>query len=233
MKKVCTKCDVEKLLEDFPKNSTRKDGHASWCKVCNSNWKKDNKEHISDYNKAYIENNKEYVAELKKKNYDENRDSILLKHKKKREENLEEYRARDKKRDDARKDARVVYSKKWAQRPETKVVRVNAQNKRRAKYKETDITTEWLTELRVLTVHCPTCNCEMIEDGLAQNGKTLDHIITLNTFGTHTMDNVRYICRKCNNSRPKDNSDVEESFITEFKFRHNVEEEQKITLKKE
>jgi len=255
MKKVCTKCNIEKLLEEFPKSKRRKDGRASWCLKCNSDWKKENKdsinitrrkyakansekisqynknwkqensEHIKDYNSAYREENIEYLSWLKKNNYYDKQEEILNKRKQSRLDDPEKYRERDKKHDAGRKDKRKEYSKEWTKRPSSRVVRVNNQNKRRAKYKETDITTEWLTELRVLAVYCPTCDCKMVEDGLAQNGKTLDHIITLNTFGTHTMDNVRYICRKCNNSRPKDNSDVEESFITEFRFRHNVEEQ--------
>lgn len=32
--KTCPKCKTEKDLEEFPKASSRKDGHAAWCKVC-------------------------------------------------------------------------------------------------------------------------------------------------------------------------------------------------------
>ena len=42
--------------------------------------------------------------------------------------------------------------------------------------------------------------------------KTLDHIIPINKKcnGLHIMANVRYICRKCNGTRPKDGSDLQE-----------------------
>jgi len=38
--KVCTKCDVEKNLSEFHKNSYHKDGHQSACKACRNTAKK-------------------------------------------------------------------------------------------------------------------------------------------------------------------------------------------------
>lgn len=32
--KLCAKCDVPKLLEDFPKHPDTKDGRGSWCRSC-------------------------------------------------------------------------------------------------------------------------------------------------------------------------------------------------------
>lgn len=40
------------------------------------------------------------------------------------------------------------------------------------------------------------------------NSKQLDHILPLNIGGTHTVGNVRIICRTCNLARPKDGSDL-------------------------
>ena len=37
--------------------------------------------------------------------------------------------------------------------------------------------------------------------------RQLDHIIPLNIGGLNIKNNVRYICGKCNNHRPKDGSD--------------------------
>ena len=50
----------------------------------------------------------------------------------------------------------------------------------------------------------------MIKDGNKFNGKNLDHIIPINDTckGTHTMNNVRILCRICNQTRPKDGSDI-------------------------
>ena len=37
MEKTCTQCQVTKLLTEFHKNNTCKDGHISICKLCTSN----------------------------------------------------------------------------------------------------------------------------------------------------------------------------------------------------
>lgn len=44
--KQCTKCKIEKSLEDFSRNKTRKDGRSTICKVC---WK--------EYYASYYKNN--------------------------------------------------------------------------------------------------------------------------------------------------------------------------------
>ena len=50
----------------------------------------------------------------------------------------------------------------------------------------------------------------MIDIPFLPNSRHLDHIIPLNpkASGTHTTDNVRFICLKCNLKRPKDGSDI-------------------------
>jgi hypothetical protein len=73
---------------------------------------------------------------------------------------------------------------------------------------DTDITSAWLAELKAQATSCPVCDVEMISDGREMNGKTLDHIIPVNVGGKHLKQNVRYICRACNLSRPKDGSDI-------------------------
>ena len=54
---------------------------------------------------------------------------------------------------------------------------------------------------------CPLCDVRMTSKPHLPNSKELDHILPVNQGGTHTHGNVRIICRKCNQSRPKDGSD--------------------------
>jgi 5-methylcytosine-specific restriction endonuclease McrA len=49
----------------------------------------------------------------------------------------------------------------------------------------------------------------MTDESNQPNSKHLDHIIPVVMGGTHTMGNVRIICRTCNLSRPKDGSDLD------------------------
>lgn len=67
----------------------------------------------------------------------------------------------------------------------------------------TDITWEWLAELRFDTKICPLCSCIMVRNGREAHGKTLDHIVPINIGGLHTKDNVRFICKRCNLGRSK------------------------------
>lgn len=59
MKKICTKCKVMKLLDDFHKSNKNKSGRKSWCKVCRS----------KDRRQRYL-SNKEHELALSKLRYE-------------------------------------------------------------------------------------------------------------------------------------------------------------------
>jgi hypothetical protein len=78
--KKCSKCKLEKTLEEFGKNKTRKDGLSHICKKCRiinskkyyesnidniKKYRENNKEKIKDINKRHRENNKEYNKKYK------------------------------------------------------------------------------------------------------------------------------------------------------------------------
>ncbi len=64
--KVCSKCDVEKLLLEFNADSRRKDGKRASCKSCDSTLKKRIREaNIDQYRRRNAENNRKYRASLK------------------------------------------------------------------------------------------------------------------------------------------------------------------------
>jgi hypothetical protein len=63
------------------------------------------------------------------------------------------------------------------------------------------------TAMRTAVDSCPLCMCRMTDDCRTPTSKELDHIVPLNVGGTHTVANVRIICRLCNLRRPKDGSD--------------------------
>lgn len=65
MKKTCSKCKVEKPMEDFQKLARNKDGHTSQCKVCKR-----------EYDNTHYKNNqhrKEYITKNRKQARDETR----------------------------------------------------------------------------------------------------------------------------------------------------------------
>lgn len=80
--KKCAKCNVGYSLDEFPKDSSKKDGHKSYCFPCNrqvvtkSTLKRKDKRHIeninnrktiSEYNKNYYNKNKNIFQENYKK----------------------------------------------------------------------------------------------------------------------------------------------------------------------
>ena len=79
-KKICSKCVVEKRLEEFHKYKYSKDGVKTICKLCISTINKipENRIKKNDYHKLWVGNNKEKVKGYKLKEYEKNKESILL-----------------------------------------------------------------------------------------------------------------------------------------------------------
>ena len=78
---------------------------------------------------------------------------------------------------------------------------LNNIHKRRLRIKFTDIDSKWLKKLYEDTNTCEVCNRKMKD-------KSIDHILPLNVGGLHIKSNVRIICLKCNQQRPKNGSDI-------------------------
>jgi len=80
-------------------------------------------------------------------------------------------------------------------------------HQRRAVARWTDLSAGVERALRAKARRCPLCSVVMIDVPQQPNSKELDHIIPIGVGGTHTLGNVRIICRSCNLRRPKDGSD--------------------------
>lgn len=78
---------------------------------------------------------------------------------------------------------------------------------RRAKTRRSDVSLAYEIGMRRKTKRCPLCRVRLIDQPYLPTSKELDHMIPLNVGGTHTMGNVRIICRSCNLKRPNDGSD--------------------------
>lgn len=73
--KTCTKCNIEKPLEEFNKRKQSKDGYNSHCRLCANNY---TRKSYTEYNKNYSLLNKEKKKEYNKKWVEENRDKNRL-----------------------------------------------------------------------------------------------------------------------------------------------------------
>jgi hypothetical protein len=72
-----------------------------------------------------------------------------------------------------------------------------------------NLTAQYERELRAQAVRCPLCGTALIDAPFQLDSKELDHIVPVYVGGTHTVDNVRIICRACNQRRPRDGSDYQ------------------------
>lgn len=93
--------------------------------------------------------------------------------------------------------------------PEKLKANYRARNYRRraARRRIGDVTKEYERSLRVKAKRCPLCDVKLSDAPYLPDSKELDHIVPVNMGGTHTIGNVRVICRLCNQKRPKDGSD--------------------------
>lgn len=102
MYKICSKCKEEKLVDDFARRKSSKDGHDSHCKNCVKHYHEINKNRISEYNRQYKEDNKdqfsEYHKQYRKQYYEDNKDKILEQHKHYKKANRPKFNALNAKR---------------------------------------------------------------------------------------------------------------------------------------
>ncbi len=64
--KTCTKCNIEKSLDNFVKNKRQKDGYHYVCKECHLLYKNQNKDKIKEKHTKWKTNNKEYITNYNK-----------------------------------------------------------------------------------------------------------------------------------------------------------------------
>lgn len=79
-------------------------------------------------------------------------------------------------------------------------------NRRRLARKNGDVTPEQMAPL-LRKRKCPLCRVYMTNDAAKPTSREIDHIVPLNVGGTDTIENLRALCRACNNRRPRDGSD--------------------------
>ncbi len=101
MKRICTKCGIEKDLEEFVKDKKCLQGRRRMCKKCRvghqKKWRTENKERILAQEKKYRAENKEKISAQQKKYRAENKEKESSRKKKWQVENKEKVSAIQKK----------------------------------------------------------------------------------------------------------------------------------------
>jgi len=83
--KICSKCEIEKPLNEFYKNKNTPDGYKYHCKLCmkdkirqqNAKYYQDNIEVRTEYHKQYREDNRDWMREKDRNRYVENKTAKL------------------------------------------------------------------------------------------------------------------------------------------------------------
>ena len=127
--KICTKCGIEKSLDDFYSDKRTTDGKQSSCKKCYKKCcKKYREEHKEERKIKAVKYNDEHKKEHKEY-YKENKERILIRVKKYREEHKEEI----KKSLEKHREKKKIYQKKY------KIEHKKERSKYQAKRRKTDI----------------------------------------------------------------------------------------------
>jgi len=200
----CKECEKKTNDEYRIKNSEKIKLHKK------KNYEK-NKEQIIKKSKEYYYKNKEVIIERVKIYYSANKSKIKKSAKKYFKENMKLIQCRDRKR--YRKNKKVVlerrkeyysknkekitkYKKAYSQTEKGKAISRNKTNKRRAKYKNGDVTTDELLQLYARVKKCYWC-----EKKLSKNKIHMDHYVPLSKGGLHTISNIVLSCPRCNLSK--------------------------------
>jgi len=176
--KCCSKCKINKVISEFSKDRSRKDGIRVTCKQCDSLrlkiYNNKNKDRNIERRKIYTINNKEKIS-LRAKSY-----QIANK------EKITELRRKN-------KDKLKEYNKIYSQTQARKISSKNYKYKRRSITKQGDATTQQILKLQKNAKVCYWCKCSL------KNVKVhIDHYVPLSKGGEHTLSNLVVSCQSCN-----------------------------------
>ena len=84
----------------------------------------------------------------------------------------------------------------------------------------TRVTAAYRRKILAESTWCPMpgCGVTMIDEPHQPSSKEIDHIVPVSMKGQDTEDNVRVICRSCNQTRPTDGSDVNPQLLLTSAF---------------
>jgi len=193
--KVCSKCKIEKPVEEFSKDKKRRGGLHYWCKECE-------KEYQKEYQKEYRKANSEYQKEWKKANpgkiQEYNKDYRKANPDKIQEYNKDYRKANPESSKEWRK-ANPEYNKEWRKaNPDKK----NAHNAKR-RSKKLQATPPWLTKEHLSAIRMYYTESKALEKGTGIKHH-VDHIVPLqgeNVCGLHVPWNLQVLTASENSAK--------------------------------
>ena len=211
MKKKCSKCNIEKGLDDFHKNKKGKHGRLSKCKACVKAWKEANKDKVDAWNSAYRRNNKEKISQSNKAWRVSNKEKIAEKQKIKnkawREANPEKVKAANKAWREANPEKAKAAQKSWREanrdyRNESKRNRYKEDSIYRTMYSLRRQTKRLGDYKNKSTIELVGCSPESfwVMNGSPEDMSNLhvDHIVPLSWFDLSNEDHLKVCCHWSN-----------------------------------
>ncbi len=168
--KICSKCKTIKSIDNFHKNTSRKNNIQSVCKECKKEYYEKNKDKIIQQRMNRYHNNKD----KEKKYYSINKDKILIYAHDYYQENIHKI-------------------KKYLKSPSGIASSFKCRSKRRSKIKEDKISISDIILIKKNAKECYWCRKSI------KNKKIhLDHYIPIKLGGRNIIENIVVSCQKCN-----------------------------------
>lgn len=182
--KRCARCKEEKPLDAFYKNKRMKDGHAQYCRDCQSKAAHEyyvrHSDRVKEKVRAYRERDPEATAEMRRREYARHAEAYRERARQWVRDNPE--RARENKR-------------RYRQERPDVWRRNNAL--RRARQKGPAISEVDFGEIMARD----RGRCWMCGKVLTDADRQFDHVVPLSKGGEHSTRNIRLACRFCNYSK--------------------------------
>ena len=228
IKKTCTRCGLEKDLNEFNKCKASKDGLQYHCRNCDNRQSKryddSHKEEKKRYDKKYKDSHKKETKKATKKriqkyqqDIEENGYPITKKvcTKCEIEKSLDSFykskyfkdgyvnrcKVCCKEYSDSHKEEKSKYDKKYSQTKKRRLSKSIGSSKRRALEKSTSDGTVTYEYCKML-LEKQDNRCIYCNKRFSKKVKrSLDHKIPFKRNGTHTAKNVHFVCINCNSSK--------------------------------
>lgn len=200
-RKRCSKCEIEKPLDEFPNDKRVRDGKRAECKSCKAT-----------QNKAYRESHKEQYKKTKHAYYISHREEILVKVREystanlakltiakrinanKSPENQERYRSYHRKAFAKWRETHREWRVIWRKNNPHKGRQYNQTRRVREKGCKGGFTAnEWSDLLDKYGHKCLRC-------GTTEN-ITADHVVPISLGGSGFISNIQPLCRSCNSKK--------------------------------